>query len=218
MELSPWLKGGPFLEVSFLWELTGDRKLAIQSLIHQLPGYICIADSNTDKLIEAFGSGYPYDPEDSHSPIIHSLEFRLMADIAETRLALLYVEQLSDNMLLVDFRFFGSRSDAPEWNQTGVKNEDLTAFTDFLVDLYSIFKFKAGGIAIDQDIRELFDCEETSSSPCYHFENSSPDSFIKRQMDFLALIWNEWQSPAFPYKRIGEAGMLMILSEGYSKF
>lgn len=65
-----------------------------------------------------------------------------MADIAETRLALLYVEQLSDNMLLVDFRFFGSRSDAPEWNQTEVKNEDLTAFTDFLVDLYSIFKFR----------------------------------------------------------------------------
>ncbi|WKA54419.1 hypothetical protein [Planococcus shixiaomingii] len=225
MHTSNWLQGGPFLEVSFLWELKEDRTQAIYTLIRKLSALstsISIVDVNVEKLIEAFETGYPYDEEDPLSPVVHSLELKLVADIAGTRKAILQVEQLSANALLVDFWFFGSRFDALQWDQIGIKNKDLAAFTDFLADLYSSFGFKVGGIALEKDIRELFDCDEPSPSPCYQFENLSPDSSLEMEPDFFALVWNEncgklRDMPA-QHRRIGKSGVLVVSSDSYSEF
>ncbi|PSL36347.1 hypothetical protein B0H99_107168 [Planomicrobium soli] len=220
-----WLQGGPFLEVSFLCEFREERKEIIQSLASKLSDLaipVNIVDPNIEELIAAFEAGYLYDESDPNSLIIHSLEFKLEADISGKRKAILHAEQLSSNTLLVDFRFFGSQFDAPEWNQSGIKNEDLPCFIDFLITLYEKFEFIAGGIALDEDVRELFDCMETTPSECYRFEKLSAPAILHSQKKFLALVWNEnyqklQDTPPF-LKRIGKSGVLATPSASYSEF
>ncbi|TWT01923.1 hypothetical protein [Planomicrobium sp. CPCC 101079] len=220
-----WLQGGPFLEVSFLLEQEAGKKEAARSLINKLSSFpirINFEDENIDGLVDAFTAGFPCDEEDLHSLRIHSLHLRIEIRIAGLRKAILQVEQLSSNALLADFWFYGSQFDDPEHHQTGIKTEDLQDFEQFLLELYAGFVFKAGGISIEQDMRNLFDCQVSSPSEQYRFENLSPEAFLCNSAGFYRLLWNEDYGMLSKVlscsKRTGRSGVLISSSAPYSEF
>ncbi|UPM52852.1 hypothetical protein [Gottfriedia acidiceleris] len=97
MEWAQWLKGGPFLEVSFLLELKEEKTKTIQVIINKLSeitNKIEIVDKNVDEIIDFFVRGYPYDEEDPKSTYIHSLRLRLYVELFGKRKATLQVTTL----------------------------------------------------------------------------------------------------------------------------
>ncbi|RID87703.1 hypothetical protein D1953_04905 [Peribacillus asahii] len=216
MESSQWLQGGPFLEVSFLLELKEAKTKGIQDIINKLSkvtNKIEIVDKNIDEIIDFFERGYTYDEEDPESICLHSLKLRLYVYLSKKRKTTLQIEKVSSNALMVNFWFFGSLFDAPEWDQIGIKEDEITDFTDFLMELFSVYKYKVGGIAIEEDILDLFDCNETYPNECYCYEKVSPDHFLQEPSHFINIVWNEKykQINHIPYnhKRFDREGILI---------
>jgi hypothetical protein len=216
MQWSDWLQGGPFLEVSFLLEFKKGKKETIQDIIYKLSklrNRIEVYDKNVDEIIDFFDKGYPYDEEDPQTKYIHSLRLRLYVYISRKRKGTLQIEMVSSNAIMVNFWFFDSIFDALEWGQIGIKNEEITDFTNFLKELYSVYKFKIGGIAIEEDVLELFGYSETYPNECYRFENVSPNRFLPESSRFIYIIWSEqYQKLSYiPYKhkRLDNEGILI---------
>ncbi|WP_078410726.1 protein kinase family protein [Priestia abyssalis] len=216
MEWFQWLQGGPFLEVSFLLELKETKTKTIQDIINKLSkvtNKVEIVDKNVDEIIDFFDRGYPYDEEDPQSVNLHTLRLRLYVYLSGKRKATLQIEMVSSNALLVDFWFYGDEFDEPEWDQIGIKKEEFSRFTSFLKELYSVYEFKIGGIAIEEDVLELFGFGEISPNECYCYESVSPDYFLKEPSPFVNIIWNEkYQKLShIPYnhKRLDKEGIFI---------
>jgi hypothetical protein len=216
MEWSQWLQGGPFLEVSFLLELKEKKRKTIQDIINKLSkvtNKVEIVDKNVDEIIDFFDRGYPYDEKDPQSINLHSLRLRLYVYLSRKRKATLQIEMVSSNALMVDFWFYGDEFDEPEWDQIGIKKEEFTDFTSFLKDLYSVYEFKVGGIAIEECVLELFGFDETYPNECYRYEYVSPDYFLKEPSSFVNIIWSEKYKKLshipYNYKRLDKEGILI---------
>ncbi|NRG45370.1 hypothetical protein HRF87_11420 [Bacillus sp. CRN 9] len=213
MEVSQWLNGGPFLEVSFLMKFNGQRKKTIRDILNKLSKVnktIEIVDHDIDGSIDSFESGYLFDEGVYH----HSLRLDLYVYLARRRKAILQVEIVSSNAIMVDFWFYGSSFDAPEWNQVGIKKDEMIDFTHFLVELYLIYEFKVGGIAVEHDILELFRCNETYPNEGYRYENASLDFRLLEPSNFIHIIWNETYKKLnnipFKIKRVDKEGILIL--------
>ena len=214
MQSSQWLQGGPLLEVSFLLELKEQKMEAIKDIITRLSTStykVEIVDDNMDEMIDLFDKGYPYDEEYPKTNTIHSLSLRLYIYLSKKRKATLQIVMVSSNTIMVNFSFFGSEFDAPEWDQLGIKKEEVTDFTNFLKELYSIFEFKVGAVAIEEDVLQLFDFDETYPNECYRYENLSPNYLFEKSAFFIDIIWNEKQKKLkdvpYHYKRIDKEGI-----------
>ncbi|MGC5323884.1 hypothetical protein [Brevibacillus sp. SYSU BS000544] len=220
-----WLQGGPFLEVSFLFQLKENKKATVTEIINKLsesPYKIKIVDDNIEEVISSFVKGYPYDEEDPNTIYIHSVELRLFIEISRERKVSLIIEQISSDSIIVDFHFYGDKDDAPEWNQIGVKEEEYTYFRNFLISLFSIYDFLIGGISWEEDIRFLFDCNEIAPNECYRNENLSPEYFLKHPSCFTEVIWNEKVKKIgdipYPNIKIKNNGILITFKELCSLF
>lgn len=211
-----WLQGGPFLEISFVLELRKKKKETIQDIIDKLfkVNYkIEIIDNNIDELLNAFEKGYPFDSEDSQSISLHSLKLRLYVYLSRKRKAILQIDKVSSNALIVNFYFYGSSFDALEWEQVGIMENEMVDFTNFFTELFSIYEYKVGGIAYEEDVLSLFDGNEVFPSECYRFENISPSYFLQEPSSFVGILWNEKYKKIkhIPYghKRVNQEGMLI---------
>ena len=216
MQWSQWLQGGPFLEVSFLLELKEQKTKTIQDIINKLSkvtNKVEIVDKNVDEIIDFFDKGYPYEEEDTQTNYIHSSRFRLYVYLSRKRKATLQIEMVSSNAIMADFWFYGDEFDAPEWDQIGIKKEEFTDFTNFLKELYSVYEFKIGGIAIEEDVLELFGFSETYPNECYRYENVSPDHFLQEPSHFIDIIWSEKYKKLsyvpYNHKRLDKKGIFI---------
>ena len=216
MQSSQWLQGGPFLEVSFLLELKEQKTKTIQDIINKLSTItyrVELIDDNIEEIIGFFDKGYPYDEEDPQTNYNHSLILRLYVYLSKKRKATLQIEMVSSNAIMVDFWFFGSEFDAPEWDQLGIKKEEITDFTNFLEELYSIFEFKIGAVAIEEDVLQLFGMDERYPNECYRYENLYPNHLFRESSGFIDIIWNEKQKKLsyvpYQHKRIHKEGILI---------
>ncbi|MFN7253256.1 MAG: hypothetical protein ACK4M9_21150 [Anaerobacillus sp.] len=221
-----WLQGGPFLEVSFIIKFNDEKKEVIKAILKKLTNLhhqIEVVDTNLVEMLESFDKGYPYDEEDPHSVYKHSMHVNLYVSVAGRRKSTLQIEQVSSSALLINFWFFGSEFDAPEWGQIGIKGEDLSDFKNFLIDLFYNFKFKIGGVAIEEDVLGLYDCDEARPNECYCFEYIKPQQLLKNTPYFIDILWNEGYGKlgdTIPYyhKRINDSGLLISISNSYSEF
>jgi hypothetical protein len=218
-----WLQGGPFLEVSFLLELKEREKQTVKSILNKLTNAttkIEVIDNNIEEIIDFFETGYPYDEEDPHTNFLHSLRLRLNVYLSRKRKATLQIEKVSSNSLMVNFWFFGCQFDAPEWGQIGIKKEEILDFTNFLTELYLIFEYKIGGIAIEEDILSLFSCNDIYPNESYRFENITPDNILQEHSYFINILWNEkfmiLNNIPFQYKRIEKEGLVITISNSDS--
>ncbi|WP_088071911.1 hypothetical protein [Gottfriedia luciferensis] len=216
MQWSQWLQGGPFLEVSFLLELKKSKKETIQEIILNLSkvrNRIEIYDNNIEEIIDFFDRGYPFDDEDTQSIYMHSLRLRLYVYLTRKRKATLQIEMVSSNTIMVNFWFYGSYFDSKEWDQIGIENEEITEFTNFLKELYFVYEFKIGGMAIEEDVISLFGFDEACPNECYRYENISPNRFLQDTYGFIDIIWNEKYNKLsqvpYNHKRLDKEGILI---------
>lgn len=220
MEFPQWLQGGPFLEVSFLLDIKENKRKTIQNIIELLSKIrytVETVDKNIEEIIDSFDRGYPYDEEDPQTDYIHSLYLRLYVYLTRKRKATLQIEKVSSNSIMVNFLFEGSIFEASGWEQIGIKNDEINDFTNFLIELYSVYDFIIGGCAIENDVLELFECGETYPNECYCFENVSPDYFLKEPSYFINIIWNEKYKELsyvpYNHKRLVRKGIIIEISE-----
>lgn len=175
-----WLQGGPFLEVSFLLTLDLDRQSFIDNILTKLKSFKPTVDFVTtetelkEKIIE-FNIGNPDDDKDANSKVYHQTQIPIYVDTDVKRKSILSLRQISDKLVVVDFWFYGSEFDAPEWNQIGVTNEQLTIFKDFLNKLFDTFDFIIGTVGYEISVIDLFFTGDTWPNEKYNLDN------IKRQ-------------------------------------
>lgn len=219
MEWSQWLQGGPFLEVSFLLELKEKKTKTAQDIINRLTrvtNKVEIVDDKVDEVIDFFDRGYPYDEENPQTIKLHSLKLRIYVYLLRKRKATLQLEVVSSNALMVVFWFYGDEHDEPECDQVGIMKEEFTGFTSFLKELYSVYDFKIGGIAFEEDVLKLFGYKKTYPNECYRYESVSPDHFLKEPSPFVSIIWNEKYRKLshipYNYKRLDKEGILIEAS------
>ncbi|MCH5586019.1 hypothetical protein MK805_13830 [Shimazuella sp. AN120528] len=182
MTSSAWITGGPFLEVSFLLKLEDNREKMARKVIHklmQLPYEVELADQNLEELLQKFVKGYL---DDENSVTVHECRLSLNITIARRRKSYFYIQQLFDDTIMCDFVFYGSVWDDKLFDQIGVREDEHPAFISFLEDLYQTYDFLVGGIAYEDDMTSLFDCQEIWPHPNYQYENMRwmkiPTSFL----------------------------------------
>ena len=215
-----WLEGGPFLEVSFLLNEVRNDKRTILQIVNKILelNTIQAAEENIEERAGFFEVGYDYDDESNVK--MHSFELPLYIFSPIKRKSLLKIDRISSNALMVNFLFFGSVYDAPEWGQIGIRKKDVHWFILFLKNLYSIFDFKVGGIAIERDIIDLFKCHEGYPSECYLFEKLNPPDFLKEDIGFGVILWNNkyqmLDNIPFPVEGVGNDGVLINIGNSFS--
>ncbi|NHN34875.1 hypothetical protein [Paenibacillus agricola] len=176
-----------------------------------------VAENNVDNLISSFVLGYPNDEKDPNTVFIHSLKLRLLVAFPRQRKAYLHIEQISSNSIIVDFCFFGSEFDAPEWNQVGVRKDEYVDFKQFLIDMFEVYDFIIGGISWEEDVKFLFGCNEVYPNECYQYQNISPDYFFQNSSYFTDVIWNqkymEIEDIRYPHTRLDDNAILITFRE-----
>jgi hypothetical protein len=178
-----WLQGGPFLEVSFILENNSQRGKFIRDFLNKLkkiPQRFQIKLDNLDNEIDKFSRGDAYDKDNPDTYQIHSIEVPLLINISGERRSKLYFEEISQNTIKINFCFFGDKEDALEWNQKGIKDNEMPEFTKFLSSLYELFEFPIGAISVENEgVLLFFDCDETWPNECYKLSKINIKKIIK---------------------------------------
>lgn len=195
-ELS-WIKGGPFLEVSFLLELKTSRQEFIGRILTDLTKVsprveVVLTETDLAKLKDDFVKGYPVDEKDENSAKIHSVSIPAYIHFSEMRRAYIRIQQISDDLGNISFDFFGSAWDAPEWGQKGVKDTDLPIFVDLLKKLFETFTFPLGTIGFEYDSTDLFSIDECWPSSGYDLAKLDKARIEKiDDTDFIYILVNK---------------------------
>ncbi|MDQ0231988.1 hypothetical protein [Metabacillus malikii] len=217
---SEWLRGGPFLELSFLLELQTNRNTVVWEIVKKLEKTkIEIVEKNLEQHISAFVAGYPFDESAHHSPAIHTLSLRANVGFRRSRRAVVSIDQIASNALMVNTYFYGSSEDAPEWDQIGIKENELVEFNDLLIDLYGHFEFKIGCIAYEENVLEFFSSDDTTPNECYSYELLTAKHLLMKTHLFVTTIWNEAYEKIsnipYPYERLDKNGLLIKTNGRY---
>jgi hypothetical protein len=217
---SEWIQGGPFIEVSFLMDLKEEKSKTVKNIINKLSEVstkIEIVDHKIDEIIDFFDKGYPYDDENPQSPFIHSLKLRLFVDLPRRRKSSLLIDKISSDSLLIDFCFFGDEVDVPEWDQIGVRKDEYSDITNFLVELFYVYEFKIGGVSFEEDITFLFNAVEPHPNECFRFIKVDPEYFLNNLSYFNVILWNEKYQKLnkinYSNNRLNKDGILIFIKE-----
>ena len=118
--------------------------------------------------------------------------------------------QISNKLVAVDFWFFASEWDAPEWNQVGITYEELPIFKDFLNKLFDTFDFVIGTVGYEVSVTDLFDTGDTWPNEKYNLDNINRQSL---QVDnyFLLIIANKKHIVLIDTNRVLTIGQRQIL-------
>ncbi len=173
------LRGGPFLEVSFLLETKGESRVDfLEHFLRTIPlitiHFTFVHTDQNPTIMNQFQEGYPWDSDDQDSIIIHKADFPLKIFFPEARKSMLYVEEIAPITLQFDFAFFGSGLDAPEWNQRGISPGDESKFLNFFEELYRVYSFPLGAIGYEVDYLYLFPKYENWPSEVFQVDQFNP--------------------------------------------
>lgn len=202
-----WLLGGPFLEISFIM----NEPTKIEKVISKLEDCdIRIEVHNPTEYLQQYYEGYLYDEDDPNSVMIHQITLNLTVHTTRLRSALLFVEKISSDLLSFSICFYGAAVDALEWNQPGVKGDELDEFILLLISLYRMLGFSVGGLAIEEDIRGLFNVDEGWPNEQYNLANIN---FKDNLQKFQAIIIGQTLKEKIPdnkYTLIDNSGLLFL--------
>ncbi|MFD0675216.1 hypothetical protein [Cohnella sp. GCM10027633] len=176
-----WLQGGPFLDVSLIIE-----EINIKKLIQMITSVNCVTiyDENIEYKTTNFEVGYIYDDQDENTRKIHTLDLNLIVNVQGTRKSILHIERIAEKTVLIDFWFFGSEFDAPEWEQQGIRDEDYHYFLDFLSLLLEELKGIVGSVAIEDDVTVLISQDHVRPNKVFSFAQINPMKIVERGNQF----------------------------------
>ncbi|MCA6380815.1 MAG: hypothetical protein IM602_17905 [Cytophagales bacterium] len=171
-----WLQGGPFLEISFLLTLDSDRQSFADNILTKLKTVtptveFAISERDLSEKINKFNIGYRYDDQDPNSILLHSAEIPVYVKTDEKRKSILSMRQISDRLVAIDFWFFGSELDAPEWNQKGITKNQMPIFKNLLHRLLDTFDFIVGTVGYEVSVTDLFDTKKSWPDEQYNLDN-----------------------------------------------
>ncbi|WP_438448466.1 hypothetical protein [Gorillibacterium sp. sgz5001074] len=180
-----WLQGGPLLELSFIIK----EPIQIERVVSRLENAdVKIEVHNSLEYLRQYYEGYLYDVDDPHSVMIHQITLNLTVHTTRLRRALLFVEKISSNLVSFSICFYGDVDDAPEWNQPGVRDDELDEFIRLLISLYRELEYSVGSLAIEEDIKGLFDVNEGWPNEKYQLVNLN---FKDNLQKFQALLMDQ---------------------------
>lgn len=190
-----WLQGGPFLEISILLTLDLDRQSFADNILTELKSFkpsVDFATSETElkEKISEFEIGSPYNDQGPNTKVFHETQIPIYVDTDLKRKSILSLRQVSDKLVAVDFWFFSSERDAPEWKQAGITNEQLPIFKDFLNKLFDTFDFVIGTLGYEVSVTDLFGTDETWPNKKYNLDNISSQS-LKVDNCFSLIVANK---------------------------
>ena len=175
-----WLQGGPFLEVSFLMALGADRQSCVDNIFSKLKSFkptveLATTEIDLQEKLNEFIIGYPDDDKDPNSKFYHQAQIPVYVDTDGKRKSVLSLRQVSDKLVAVDFWFFGSQWDEPEWEQKGITENQIPLFKDMLNKLFDTFQFAIGTLGYENSVTDLFNTTDTYPSEEYRLDNISID-------------------------------------------
>ena len=210
-----WLQGGPFLEISFLLTLELDRQSFADNILTKLKSFkptvdLATTEEELKEKITEFDIGYPDDDQDTNSKVYHQTQIPIYVDTDVKRKSVLSLRQVSNKLVAVDFWFFGSEWDAPEWNQVGITNEQLPIFKDFLNKLFETFDFVIGTVGYEVSVTDLFDTGDTWPNENYNLDNINKQS-LQVGNSFSLIVANKKYVDLHDINRVLTAGQRQTL-------
>ncbi len=168
-----WLKGGPFYELSLLFKNPIDKIGFIENILEilrnsKLNFQIFESDKEFEDKLKNFIEGYKDD-----TVTIRILNLNTKIDIVGNRKFKLNVIELSEELIEVNFWFYGSLYDADEWEQKGIKVEDKPYFKRFLIGTINQLNPIIATIAYENSCDFVFDTEDTYPSSEYVIKDLS---------------------------------------------
>lgn len=206
IKMDEWLKGEPFLEVSFILPITGPKSNFLIGLIDKIKNLrypVDFKEDNLDQVILSFGNDMP-----------GFMKIPLVMQFPEERKSELCIEEIAiGKALQFTFFFYGGKEDIGD--QMGIRNdEDLLKFTDLLRSLYSIFRFSLGFVAFETNcIEMIFSPDKTWPHDSYSPENIDFTRLFMniRARPFIDLIYNSRFYPSnklkFLFSEVGNEGI-----------
>jgi hypothetical protein len=211
--MTPWLQGGPFLEISFLHEENRNDRQVVKQILSKIFEIKDIesVEANIDKKISAFENGYFYDEELGIKA--HTIQIPLYIDLNVRRKSILTIDRVSSDTLMITFDFYGSVFNSKEWDQIGIAKNDLPCFVAFLKRLFYLFDYKVGGIAFEDYAIGLFCCDSAFPNDCYSVKKITLQDILKEHPGFLVILWNEkyqaLENTPVQFERIEQSGILL---------
>lgn len=184
-----WLQGGPFFELSFLIEETEHLQQTLNKMTNSSEVQIVIHYS--PEMIHEFYEGHPFDEDDVDSKRIHQIGLNVTVNTNRVRRALLFVERINTKLLCFTLCFYGSELDAHEWDQSGIRQDEMKEFYQLLRNMYDSIQFIIGGSAFEKDVKVLFGTDKCWPDETYSIENIKSDRVANRINDFNQLIINK---------------------------
>lgn len=173
------LQGGPFYELSFLIKNQVDKESLVKQVFFDLSKKRNFKIHHTkEELAERVQLFVEGENEDNYP--LRSLDIDAQIDISGSRKLRLFIAELSDELLKINFWFFGSLYDANEWNQIGLKESDKPEFRLFFEEAKEILEPILGTIAYEEDCSVLFDSEYTYPNKYYKIENLTLEKIKER--------------------------------------
>gem|GEM_PF-5749736 len=188
--MDQWLKGEPFLEVSFILPITDPKSTFLTYLIEKirkLKYTVDVKEGNLDAVILSFGNDMP-----------GFAKIPLVMHFPEERKSELCIEEIAiGKALQFTFFFYGGKEDLK--GQIGIRDDDLLKFTDLLRSLYHIFRFPLGIVAFETNCIEIiFSSDKTWPDDSYSPENINFEKLFKniRAKPFVDLVYDSKQYPS----------------------
>ena len=174
-----WLQGGPYYEISFLINNSEDKEKLLRTILSNLKekSTFEVVNSN-DELedkIEKYVNG-----EIEEEIIRRNLDVNSRLQISGSRKSRLNIMELSEELVKVNFWFYGSIYDVEEWNQKGIQEKDKEAFKEFFKSVRMILNPILGTIAYEEDCEELFLSDILSPNKYFSIKNLSIENMTER--------------------------------------
>ena len=183
-----WLKGGPFYELSFLLKNQEDKHILLNDLLESLRKRtdIRLVESSAvlNEKMKLFSSGYEDD-----GIVRRNFVANAEIKINGKRKSRIYIEELSDELIKLNFWFYGGDADAKEWDQIGIKKSHKAGFKEFFHFIKTDLNPILGTIAYDEDCTELFKTKIPIPNEYYRLKNLELQEIKTR----LKIVPNEFE-------------------------
>lgn len=186
-----WLQGGPYYELSFLINNSEDKESLLRTILSFLKKestfYVINSNEELENKIGEYVRGYI-----DEDVIQRNLDINSILQISGLRKSRLNISELSEELVKVNFWFYGSIYNVKEWNQKGLQKNDKPVFKEFFKSMRKLLNPLLGTIAYEKDCQDLFLTEELSPNKIYSIRNLSIKNIIEivnRNVNDFELCW-----------------------------
>ena len=174
-----WLEGGPYYELSFLIKNSEDKQSLLRTILSKLREESTFEIVNSEEELDIKIEEYVRREVDEEV-IRRNIDIHSILQISGRRKSRLNISELSEELVKVNFWFYGSIYDVEEWNQKGIQQKDKEAFKEFFNSVKIILDPILGTIAYEEDCEELFLTKILSPDRYFSIKNLSIENIRER--------------------------------------